>query len=125
MFKGFDEDGKMLLSKDYLFVAHFWFQGVAVCIALPPEDVNINIKQVKRNLRKRGIESKSYKKVDKTSEDYYPQITRPFTKERDTLKFLNEIQSDDYVRNIITTKVTKKDIINDLCCTDFWENSLK
>lgn len=102
MFQGFTEEVDVILSEDYFFVAHFWFQGVAVCIELSKEDFNIDANKVKDKLKECGFDTQICKSVVDRSNPSFKQSTQPFTTEEDVFKFVRDIQSDDYVRNIIT-----------------------
>lgn len=102
MFQGFTEEGDVILSEDYFFVAHFWFQGVAVCIELPKEDLNIETSMVREKLKEEGLDSQICKSVNDRPNLSFKQTTQTFTTDEEIFKFINEIQSDDYVRNIIT-----------------------
>ncbi len=111
-------EGNLTLSEDYTVVAHFWFQDTAVCIAL--EDHDIVLKDIKKKLQTNNVKvSKNIVKgVSNNKPEYFPEVTKYFTKRSDSEKFHTELEGEDYQVNIVTTKIKVSDVERDILESD-------
>lgn len=108
-------DETIVLNKNFLPVVHLVLDDYAVSLHDTDFVKDLTIKEISKFI-KRNTKGKKIIIQDENVEDYqyFPNVTRYFTKKKDVEDFYDELVSDELIKNIVTTPVTYEDVFSDM-----------
>ena len=120
-FVNYDED-TITLNKNFLPVVHLILDEYAVSIHDNSFVKNITIDDVCKFILN-NTEGKKIQLVDEPvyHEEIFPNVTRYFTKKEDLLGFYEELESTNFIKNIVTTPVTYQEVSLEMESADIFE----